>query len=469
MKTNHPEQQRRDAMGQDPIWRLLLRYSAPAIIHMTVASSYNLVDAVFVGRLGPIALAAISVTYPVALSFVAIATGTGIGATSLISRSLGAGDHEKADRTACVAISLCFLLSGLIAALCLPNLDALLRQLGANDSVLPLARSYVSILIIFTIFSYLGHILSNIIRTDGKPVFASSVAISSALMNIVLDPVFIFGIGPVPAMGVEGAAVATVISQAIGAAVFVLYIAAGRTAYRFRLSYFLPQMKIISGIYRVGTASIVRSGAQFVVMGVINCTAASYGVVPLAIMGVLVRAGRFIQMPILGLGQGMLPLVGYNYGARKRDRVAELVLKTVAAGSIWAFLCWLAIMLFPTQVMSAFSGQKEFLNEGAQAIRLYSLAYFAMGVRMAPGFFFQGIGKGMPATVLTAVQNIAFLLPLILVLPRHFELIGVWITFPIAEVLALLFGQLWMNVELRSQGINMRWRKRESKAMTEQI
>lgn len=155
-------------------------------------------------------------------------------------------------------------------------------------------------------------------------------------------------------------------------------------------------------------ASIVRSGTQFAVMGVINNAAASFGVIPLAIMGVLVRAGRFIQMPVLGLGQGILPVMGYNYGARKKTRVAELVFKAALAGSVWTFICWLAVMLFPVQVMSVFSGNKEFLSQGAQAVRVYSLAYFALGLRMVPGFFFQGIGKGFPAMILTATQKHRF-------------------------------------------------------------
>jgi len=451
-------------MEQDPVWRLLVRFSGPAIIFMTVASSYNLVDAIFVGRLGAPALAAMSVTYPLVLSFIAIGTGTAIGATSLISRRLGAGDHENADRTASMAITLCFLLSGLLAALCLPNLDAILRLLGASDSVLPLAKSYMSILIIFTIFSYLAHIIANIIRADGNPFFASAVAISSAVLNIILDPVFIFGLGPVRPMGIEGAATATVASQGMGTVIYVLFLLSGKASYRFHLSYFLPRLKIIFNIYRIGTASIVRSGAQFVVMGVVNSTAASFGVIPLAIMGVLVRAGRFIQMPVLGLGQGMLPLIGYNHGARRKSRVAELVLKSALAGSIWTSLCWIVVILFPAQVISAFSTKTEFLREGEQAIRLYSLFYFALGVRMVPGFFFQGIGKGLPAAVLTAAQNIAFLLPVILVLPRYFGLTGMWIAFPIADALALLLGLFWIGFEFRKQGINLRWWKTQSKA-----
>ncbi|RJR33732.1 MAG: MATE family efflux transporter [Desulfobacteraceae bacterium] len=446
-------------MGQDPVWRLLLRFSLPAIVSMTAASSYGLIDAIFIGRLGPAALAAMGVTFPLTLSFVAISSGTGVGVTSLIARSLGAGDQESADRTAGASITLCFLLSAVIAAVCLPLLDGIMRALGANDIVLPPARSYAFLLIVFNIFSYLLMILANLIRADGNPVFSSSVSIAAALLNVLLDPIFIFGFGPVPSMGLQGAAVATVLAQAAGSAVNCVYVFSGRTGYTFKAAYFIPRLKILAGIYRVGTASIVRSGAQLVVMGVINNTAAAFGVVPLAILGVLVRVGRFVHMPILGLGQGMLPLIGYNYGAGKKCRISEVLFKGALAGSCWTFGCWLAVMLFPTQIMSVFSGSGEFLREGAWAARLYGMAFFTLVLRTVPGLFFQGIGKGMPAVVLTGAQSIIFLLIPILVLPRFFGLTGLWLAFPVADILGLVFGQLWMNGELRRQGMNLLWWK----------
>ncbi len=446
-------------MGQDPVWKLLFRFSGPAIISMTVASSYNLVDAIFVGRLGPEALAAMGVTFPLVLSFIAIATGTGVGATSLISRNLGAGNHENADRAAGVALSLCVLLGGLIALVCLPNLDGILRMLGAGDSVLPLARSYMSVLIQFMPFSFLVHVMANIVRADGNPVFSSTVSISSSIINVVLDPVFIFGLGPVPAMGISGAATATVIAQTAGTAVYIVHIISGRTGYRFRPGCFVPRLDIVVDIYRVGIASIVRSGAQFIVMGLVMRTAASFGVMPVAVMAVLMRAGRFVQMPILGLGQGMLPLVGYNYGARKMDRISEIVFKAGLAGVAWTGLLWIVIMLFPAQVMSVFSGETAFISEGAEAIRLYSLMFFALGIQMVPGFFFQGIGRGLPATALSASRQFGFLLPALLVMPGLFGLTGMWLAFPIADALALLLGLVWMGIEFRRRGLSFRWWK----------
>jgi len=446
-------------MGNDPIWRLLLRFSGPAIISMTVASSYQLVDAIFVGRLGQEALAAMSVTYPLSLSFVAIASGTGIGVTSLITRMLGAGDSRGADKIAGTAITLCFLLAAIIAIICLPNLDSILRMLGAEESVLPLARIYSSIMIRFTLFSYTSMIMSNLIRADGNPVFSSSVAISSSLINIALDPVLIFGFGPIPAMGIAGAATATIIAQGIGISIYLVYILTGRTAYKFQSGYFLPSLRIIGGIYRVGVASIIRSGAQFVTMGVVNRTAASFGVTPLAIMGVLVRVGRFVLMPCLGLGQGMLPLIGYNFGAERKSRVGELIFKTGLAGISWTAFCWLIIMLFPEQVMSAFNAEPEFLQEGSRAVRIYGMAYLILGIQMLPGFFFQGIGRGLPASVLTLARNIFILLPLVLLLPRFIGVTGIWISFPITDIISFVISVGWMANEFRRQEIEFRWWK----------
>ena len=450
-------QQRREAMGRDPVWSLLRRFSGPAIISMTVASTYNLVDAIFVGRLGPEALAAMGVTFPLIMSFTAIASGTGIGITSLITRSLGADDRERADRTAATGISLCFILWGIIALATLPYLDNILRLLGAEGDVLPLAREYMSILITFMIFQYLAHIMSSIIRSDGFPVFSSSVAIASSLINIGLDPLLIFGIGPFPEMGIAGAATATVIAQGCGATVFLGFVIAGRTAYRFRPGLFFPDLSIIGGIYRVGIASIVRSVAQFIVMGVVNRTAASFGVLPLAAMGVLLRTIRFVQMPVLGLGQGMLPLLGYNYGAKKYDRIAEILTKTAAAGLIWTGVCWLIIMIIPTQVISAFNADPDFLEVGGPAIRIYAALLISMGIYLLPSFFFQGIGRGLPATLITGSRHLFFTLPAILILPHFLDVYGVWVTFPIADAGTLIFGMTWMFIEFRKTGIEIRW------------
>lgn len=443
-----------EVMGRESIGRLLLRFSGPSIISMLVGASYNVVDAIFVGRLGSEALAALAIAFPIMLIFMAIGQGTGVGAASLISRRLGAGDPEGANKVAGVAIALSLLIGALITIICLPILDPLLRLFRASGPVLPLAKSYVSVLVTFQFLNPFLMVLGNIIRAEGRPILSSAGMIVSAIINIALDPILIFGLGPVPAMGVSGAATATVIGRGIGGLVFIAYLISGRTSYQFRPGYFLPRLKIMIEIYRVGVASMVRMSAQAIVMALANGVAASFGVVPLAVLGVVLRSARFVFMVCMGLGQGMLPLVGYNFGAKQKQRVGEIVIKTGLASFVWGALCWLVFMLFPSQVMSLFGTDPEFLHEATQALRIFVLLFFAVGIQIVTTFFFQGIGKGLPSLVLACARQVIFLVPALLILPRIFGLIGLWVAFPVADGLSIVLTLFWTSIEFRRQGIH---------------
>jgi len=425
---------------------------------MVVASSYNLVDAIFVGRLGAEALAALTVAFPLMMVFMAIGGATSMGAASLISRRLGAGDRAGADRGAGVTITLVILLGALMPAICLPNLEALLRLFGATESVLPFAKSYMFILASFAVIEFFPMVINIIVRAEGNPIFASVTMIISAVTNIILDPILIFGLGPIPAMGIAGAAIATVIGRGVGALIMLIYLASPKTSYRFRPSYFLPNLKILAEIYRVGMASMVQSTAGSVMMVLANRITASFGVIPLAIRGVLFRAASFAFMPCMGLGQGVLPLIGYNFGANRKDRIGEVTIKASLASFLWGMLCWIIVMIFSTQVMSLFNTEPEFLLEGSSALRIFSIAFFSIGIQMVLSFFFQGIGRGFPSLVLASARQIIFLLPGLLIFPRLFGLTGVWMSFPIADVLSLILTLIWTGIEFRRQGIRFRLR-----------
>ncbi len=445
-------------MGQAPIWRLLLRFSGPAIVSMVVAASYQIVDAIFVGRLGPEPLASLAIAFPLMLIFMAISMGTGVGAASLISRRLGAGDQEGANRIAGISIALTILIGALITLVCLPNLEALLRLFGASGPVLLLTKSYMSILVTFQALNSFLLIIGSIIRAEGSPIFSSGGQIISAVTNIALDPILIFGLGPIPAMGVAGAATATVIGRGVGGLIFLFYFISGRTSYRFRPSYFLPKLRILIEIYRVGIASIVRMSAMSVVIALANTTAASFGVIPLAVLGVVFRSARFVFMVCMGLGQGMLPLVGYNFGAKQKERVGEIVIKAGLAGFIWGLLWWVVFMLFSPQVMSIFNADPQFLFEGTRALRIFVLFFFAVGLQIVVTFFFQGIGKGLPSLVVASARQVIFLIPSLLILPRMFGLTGLWVAFPVADALSIILTLFWTSIEFRRQGIRFRLR-----------
>lgn len=447
-------------MGQQSTWRLLARYSLPSIVSMTVASTYNIVDAIFVGRLGTEALAAMVVSYPVMMLMMAISFGTGIGAASLIARNMGAGKHEEASRVACVTLSLGLIIGALFTIVCLPALSILLRLLGATGNVLPLAHSYMSILLIWAVVDVFSMILPTLIRAEGSPIFPSTVGILSAVTNIILDPALIFGWGILPAMGVQGAAIATVIARAVSMVIFMGYLISGKSEYHFKLNYFIPDLKILKEIYRTGLASIVRMGAQSLIMIPINRIALGFGVSTLAVLGVLFRIASFGFMACIGIGQGMLPLVGYNYGAKKFDRVREIVLKASFLAGIWSILCLIIVMIIPSQVMSLFNTDPEFIEKGTYAIRIFAIGFLSIGLQNTLSSFFQGIGRGLASLILSSSRQILFLLPVVLILPRFFGETWLWASFPIADAMAISMSIIWTIIEFRSLGVPLWVRKK---------
>jgi putative MATE family efflux protein len=441
------------AMGSGPVWKLLMRFSGPAILSMVVAAGYTVVDAIFIGRLGPEALGALPVVFPPILICMAVSMGTAVGAESFISRSLGAGNHRRANRCAGVAITLSILIGVVAGIIYLSNLESILHLFGATGAVLPLAKSYMSVLAAFAFLHSAFIVIGHTIRAEGSPVTASTAVIVSALTNIILDPILIFGFGPIPRLEVAGAAIATVIGHTAGICVFLYYFLSGRSAYKFDIANFVPRKNILSEIYRVGLATIFRMGALAAVMALAATIAASFGVIPLAVLGVVFRLARFAFMPTMGLGQGMLPLVGFNFGANQKERVGEVVIKAGMLGLAWGFFCWLIFMIFPTQVISTFNSDPHFIAEGVRTLRIFVLLFFAIQLQIIVSFFFQGIGKGIPSFILSSARQVIFLIPGLLILPRLFGVVGLWIAFPVADVLSILLTVIWMGIEFRNQGM----------------
>jgi putative MATE family efflux protein len=452
-RAQRPIRKRVEAMGHAPVWKLLIRFSGPAVLSMVVAAGYTVVDAIFIGRLGPEALGALPVVFPPILMVMAVSMGTGVGAASFISRSLGAGNHAGANRCAGAAITLAVLIGALAGIVCLSNLEGILHLFGASGAVLPPAKKYMATLATFACLHSAVIVIGNLIRAEGSPLIASTAVIVATITNIILDPILIFGWGPIPRLEVAGAALATVIGHAMAALIFLYYFLTGRSTYKFSLRHFLPNKYIISEIYRVGSASIIRMGALAAVMALANTVAASFGVIPLAVLGVVFRLARIAFMPTMGLGQGMQPLVGFNFGAKQNERVGEVVIKAGLLGLGWGLFCWLIFMIFPTQVISTFNSDPRFIAEGVRTLRIFVLLFFAVQLQILVSFFFQGIGKAIPSLIVASARQVIFLIPGLLILPRLFGVVGLWIAFPVADVLSMLMTLVWISIEFRNQGM----------------
>ncbi|MFC1951279.1 MATE family efflux transporter [Chloroflexota bacterium] len=459
-----------DSMGQQSIWRLLFRFSGPAIVSMTVASTYNVVDRIWVGRIpgeeGLQSLTALGYVFPVMMAFMAILIGTGVGSASLISRRLGAGDKRGANRIAGITITMTIVLGILMTAVVLPNMDGILRLIGAGDAtpydakVLQLAKNYLSIIATFAFVNAFSLTVGSIIRAEGSPTFPSVVMIIAALTNIALDPIFIHVLD----MGVKGAATATVIARSVSVVLFIYYFISAKTSFRLKARSFLPNIRILAQIYKVGLASIVRMSAFSFVTILANRIATSFSTDHVAVLSVLFTISSFAIMPCMGLGQGMLPLVGYNYGASLKERVGEVVSKASVIALLWGIMCTLLALLIPTQLVSLFNSDPEFLIIGTKAIRIFAIAFFTAGLQIMLSSFFQGLGRGIASLILASSRQIIFLIPAILILPRLFNETGFWYSFPTADLCAITVTLIWTAFEYRRLGIrfHLRYPKNEA-------
>ena len=450
--------ERTEAMGRDKVTRLLLRFSGPAILAAETSALYNLFDAIWCGRLSTEAVAALAVANPLMAIYRAIGAGIGVGATSLIARNLGAGRKEETNRTAGCGISLFFIVSGLVTIISLMNLEPLLRLFGASDSVLPFAYSYMFVETCSLVLDFFLVVLVELVRVGGSPALASAGMIAASVLDFIWSPILVFGLGPLPALGIAGAALGTTVGRGIGVSILLIYLGLGKSIYQFRPRHFLPNLRIVTEIYRVGLSQTVRASSASLSLAIANNVAASFGVVALAVLGVIFKVNMLVFAFCMGIGQGMLPLVAYNFGAQKKERVSEVVVKAGLTSFTWGALCWVVVTLFPAQIMSVFGTDPNFLAVGTTALRIFALGFFALGVQNNLSFFFQGIGRGIPSLVVASSRNIIFLIPCLLTFPSMFGLTGLWAAYPVADALSLTLTLTWMVVTFRSLKIPLRLR-----------
>jgi putative MATE family efflux protein len=454
--------ERSEAMGREKISKLLLRFSGPAILSAETSALYNLFDAIWCGRLGAESVAALSVAHPLMHIYMAIGSGIGVGSASLIARNLGAGKKEETNRTACCSISFFFIVSGLMTIIALINLEGLLRLFGANNSVLPLAMSYMFVETCSITLDFFLVVLVELVRVGGSPTIASAGTIVASVMDLIWSPILVFGIGPIPAFGIAGAALGTTVGRSIGVSVLLIYLGLGKSIYQFKPRYFLPKLRILTEIFSVGISQTVRAGSGAISIGIANNVAASFGVIPLAVLGVIDKVQMVILAVSIGIGQGMLPLVGYNFGAQKKERVGEVVVKAGLISFMWGALCWVVVTLFPAQIMSLFGMDPSFLAGGVLALRLFALGFFTIGVQNNLSAFFQGIGKATSSLVVASSRHLIFLVPCLLIMPSIFGLTGLWTAYPMADFLSLVLSLTWMVIAFRNLKIPFRLRSTSS-------
>lgn len=426
-----------DKMGSTPMLRLILSMSLPTMFSMIIQAMYNIVDSVFVSSLGQDALTALSLAYPLQLMTISVAVGTGVGINSFISRRLGEKNQELANNGAANGIFisiiswLVFLLVGIFLTV------PFFKLFNPTPGVMKYGVDYTSIILIFSVGVMVEIAIEKALQATGNMIFPMIFQLIGAVSNIVLDPLFIFGIGPFPRMEVAGAAVATVIGQIL-AMLFSIYIFFFKKhAVQVHVRNFKPSLKIIKNIYAVGFPSIIMQSISSVLVVGLNAILMGFSEAAVSVHGIYYKMQSFVFMPVFGLNQGLMPIMGYNFGAKNKDRLHSAI-RYGCIIAAFIMLCGTVIFwVFPAQILSLFNANDDILNMGIKAMRFISLSFLPAAIDIIFSTTFQAVGKGFSSMILSLLRQLVFILPAALVL-SNFGVNAVWFAYPIAEVGALI-------------------------------
>ena len=434
-------------LGTEKISRLLISQAVPASIGILVMSLNMIVDTIFVGQwIGVLAIAAITVVLPIAFMISSIGMGIGIGGSSIISRALGNENSEKALLTFGNQISLTTILALLFVVLGNIYSTEILTLFGAKGAILDPAQAYFDVIIYgvpFLTFAMMGN---PVIRAVGKPKFAMYAMLIPAVVNIALDILFIKYMH----LGMYGAGLATAIAYA-SCGLFILYFfISNKSELKIIPKNFGLDFSIVNEIIRLGGVSIARQGTISVLMIVLNYSLYTYGgEISISIFGIINRVMMFALFPIMGITQGFLPIAGYNYGAKKYDRVKETIQKAIVYGCVVAGFIYIMIVLFAKEIISVFSTDATLLAETPRAMLLVFLASPIIAIQLIGSAYFQAAGKALPALFLTLLKQGVFLIPLAYILPMYFGVDGVWYSFAIGDVLATIITYIVVRREIK--------------------
>ena len=438
-------------MGEGSIPRLLLKFSVPAIVGMLVNALYNVVDRIFIGLgVGPLGIAGATVGFPIMIVQMAFGMLIGMGATALVSIRLGEKKKEEAERILGNALSLLVLVSLTIMTAGLVWLRPLLSLFGASPAILSQSYEYISVILAGSVFMGVGFGMNGFIRAEGNPRMAMLTMVIGAVLNTLLDPLFIF----VFRMGVRGAAIATVISQAVSAAWVLSYLLGGRSLLKIRLANLKISREIAASIVALGFAPFAMQLAASVLNALLTRQLQRFGGdLAIAAMGIIFSLNMLILMPVFGINQGAQPLIGYNYGARRFDRVKQALRLAIGAATAVVTLGFAVVQLFPASLVRLFSRDSaELLSIGVTAIRLVLMTLPLVGFQIVAASYFQAVGKPRQAMLLMLSRQVLLLIPAILILPRFFGLLGIYYAVPLADLGSALLTGTWLALELRKLG-----------------
>lgn len=452
---NNPEKQNK--MATESVSKLVLTMSLPPIISMFIQSMYNVVDSIFVSRISMDALTSVSLAFPLQMIMVALFVGTGAGISSLISRRLGEGNYEAASSAANHGLIINIVYSIIVAIIGIFFVDNFVFIFTKDPSLQILTTQYLRIILIFSFGNFITQAGISILQSTGNTVIPMITQLVGAITNIILDPILIFGWFGMPAMGIKGAALATVIGQ------FASFILTMKVLFKDdnNLNLSLKGLTInyitIKDIFIVGLPAIVMQSLASVTVSGLNIILISFSSAAVAVLGIYFKLQSFVFMPIFGLAQGFRPIIGYNFGAKNKSRVLE-AFKTAIIISVSIMLIGTFIFqVFPIQLLSLFDSNEEMMLIGTSALKIISFTFAIAAVGITISTTFQAFGKGMLSLIISFTRQIIILLPAAFILAKIWGLNAIWYSFVISEIIAVAIAVPSLYIYLK--GIFKEWEK----------
>ena len=435
-------------LGTESIGKLLIKQSVPASIGFLIMSIYSIVDTIYVGRwIGPLAIGAITVVMPISFLISSIGMAIGVGGASIISRALGSNDRQKALKTFGNMVNATLHFAVVLVTVGFIFSEEILTFFGGKGNILPYATEYFRVILMGVPFLAWAMMSNNVIRAQGRPKVAMLVMVIPAIINIILDPIFIIGFN----MGLSGAALATTISYVLSALYALRFFLKGDSEVRFIFRYFKLNLKIVREIFSIGSITLARQSSISLLIVVLNHTLFNYaGELGISVYGIVNRVMMFSLFPIIGIVQGFLPIAGYNYGAKNAPRVRESINTSIKYALFFSIAILTIMLTFSNEVVSAFTSDNDLIQESSRALVFIFLMSPLIAVQMVGSGYFQAIGKALPALLLTLTKQGFFLIPLVLILPKFWGLDGIWYAFPIADILSASVTWIFLQIEIRN-------------------
>ncbi|MCH5301063.1 MAG: MATE family efflux transporter [Ruminococcus sp.] len=432
--------QRENKMGTTPILRLILSMSIPAMFSMTIQALYNVVDSVFVGNIentGGEALTALSLAFPLQMLMVAVGVGTGVGINSLVSRRLGQKNFKEADDAATHGLILALFSWVIFFLIGLFFTNTFFRLFTNNEIIVNYGVQYTSIVLIFSVFAFFQINIEKTLQATGNMIFPMLFQLTGAITNIILDPLLIFGIGPFPKLEIAGAAIATVIGQAFAMIFSIIILFAKKHDVKVSLKNFRINWYTVRNIYAVGFPSIIMQSIGSVMILGMNAILISFSDLAVSVLGVYYKLQSFVFMPVFGLNQGVMPIIGYNYGARNKKRMYSALKYGVMIAMIIMAVGVVIFWLFPEFLLGLFDNTGELVSIGVGAFRTISLCFVPAAAGIMFTTLFQAVGKGLRSLFMSFLRQLILILPIAYLMSK-IGLSFVWYAFPIAEAGSLL-------------------------------